>query len=99
MIFSSGDDTYELLQADKVFGNSKFNKSRQTVLYSHGYFDKIDGDHVMLLVNAYKSTNNFNILLFDWRKLASAFYTKAMRDMTKVKSFLSTTLLIMKISL
>ncbi len=72
------------MQAEKIFENSNFVTSRRTVFYFHGYNSNPDKDSTKLMVKAYTKCNKFNILLLDWRELASAFYPDAVLNLEKV---------------
>ncbi|XP_037047943.1 endothelial lipase-like [Bradysia coprophila] len=87
--YNSGNDTYGLLEAERILENSNFVRTRRTVLYSHGFMATTDDERNTLLVDAYKNTNAYNILLVDWRELAASSYPTAVLNMAKLSEELA----------
>lgn len=72
------------MQAEKIFENSNFIRSRPTVIYFHGLNENSGGDSVKTIVSAFTKANGYNILILDWSELATTFYLTAASNIDKV---------------
>lgn len=52
----------------------RFDASRLTVMYVHGYLENRDVESVHVIVEAYLRRNDINLLVLDWGTLADGNY-------------------------
>ena len=67
-------ETFALESANNVLLDNKFDKLRHTVLYFHGFLEKLEDENLHLIVDSYLTRNDHNVLLVDWSKLAAGNY-------------------------
>lgn len=72
------------MQAEKIFENLNFIRSRPTVIYFHGLNENSNADSVTTTVSAFTKADGYNILILDWSELATAFYLTAASNIEKV---------------
>lgn len=56
--------------------HENYDQNRTTILYVHGYQESAQADSVQLIVAAYNSRNDHNLIVLDWSKGASGEYFK-----------------------
>ncbi|XP_018795054.1 PREDICTED: lipase member H-A isoform X1 [Bactrocera latifrons] len=54
--------------------DSNFSKTKNTVLYIHGYLEDADIESVHVIVDAYLQRNDVNLIVLDWGELANGNY-------------------------
>ncbi|XP_067621841.1 lipase member H-A isoform X2 [Eurosta solidaginis] len=54
--------------------DSKFSKTKKTVLYLHGYLENADIESVHVIVDAYLKRKDINLIVLDWGELADGNY-------------------------
>lgn len=65
---------YDYNELDKIFEQENFNSSQTTVLYMHGYLESPESDSVRLIVNAYHTRKEHNLIVLDWSDSVSGDY-------------------------
>ncbi|KAJ6642191.1 Phospholipase A1 [Pseudolycoriella hygida] len=65
---------YDLDNAVSVNSHPKYDSTKPTMLYSHGYIESVESDTVQAIVKAYITNGRYNILAVDWRQLAAGIY-------------------------
>lgn len=65
---------YDYNEFDDILQHDKYNTSHETVLYIHGYLESPESDSVRLIVNAYHSRNEHNLIVLDWSDAAYGDY-------------------------
>jgi hypothetical protein len=51
---------------ENITQHPKFNKSRHSVIYIHGYNEGIFTENVETVITAYQARDDHNILALDW---------------------------------
>lgn len=54
--------------------HSNFDKSKNTVLYIHGYLEDPDVESIHVIVDAYLLRTDVNLIVLDWGELADGNY-------------------------
>ncbi|CAO1386647.1 unnamed protein product [Diamesa serratosioi] len=67
-------EKYELNSAKDVLLHAKFNVQRPTVLYFHGFAEKLEDPNQHLIIDSYLIRNDHNVLLIDWELLGAGDY-------------------------
>ncbi|XP_004521443.1 lipase member H-A [Ceratitis capitata] len=62
-------DDYKSLLEDKFF-----SKTKNTVIYIHGYLEDADIESVHVIVDAYLQRKDLNLIILDWGELANGNY-------------------------
>lgn len=62
------DDTVSLLE------HPDYNENRKTVLYGFGYTEKFTSESTQMIVTAFITRNDYNILVMDWSKYSGGNY-------------------------
>lgn len=65
---------YDLNDLNSILCDSRFDKSRNTVLYLHGYLENPDVESVHVIVDAYLKRTDTNLIVLDWCELADGNY-------------------------
>ena len=65
---------FALRSAKDILLDSKFNSLKHTVLYLHGFLEKLEDENQHLIVDSYLKRNDHNVILLDWEVLASGNY-------------------------
>lgn len=60
--------------AKDILLDNRFNNLRHTVLYFHGFKEKLEDENQHLIVDSYLKRNDHNMLLVDWEQLAAGNY-------------------------
>ncbi|KAK3923284.1 Lipoprotein lipase, partial [Frankliniella fusca] len=74
---SSTQDFGEYLldtQADGLLADRRFDRSKPTVLYFHGYTENPDKESVQTVMSAFIRQGRYNVVFVDWSKVAAEFY-------------------------
>ncbi|XP_013113989.2 phospholipase A1 [Stomoxys calcitrans] len=72
---SYGDSSiYELDDFETMMQDPKFDKTRNTVLYLHGYIENPDVESIHVIVEAYLKRTDTNLIVLDWGELADGNY-------------------------
>lgn len=61
---------YDYNELDDILQHANYNASQTTVLYIHGYLESPESDSVRLIVNAYHTRNEHNLIVLDWSDAA-----------------------------
>lgn len=61
-------------ELQNILNDEKFDSSRSTMLYLHGYAESMASDSVHRIVNAYILRKEHNIIILDWSDAASGNY-------------------------
>lgn len=68
-----------------IYDDPDFDKTKQTVLYIHGFTENRFGYTTNKMVEAYETRNDYNILSCDWGAYSRSFYfTKVVTKLYKV---------------
>lgn len=65
---------FELNEAQAILKHEKFQASKKTVLYIHGYLENSEVESIHVIVDAYLSRDDYNIVILDWGELADGNY-------------------------
>lgn len=65
---------YDFNELDEIVQHEEYNASQTTVLYIHGYLESPDSDTVHLIVNAFHTRNEHNLIVLDWSDAAFGDY-------------------------
>lgn len=65
---------YNYNELEEIVKDVKYNASRLTTLYMHGYAESMGSDSVHRIVNAYLLRKEHNIIALDWNDAASGNY-------------------------
>lgn len=65
---------YDLNDFQSILNDSHFDKTRNTVLYLHGYLENPDVESVHVIVDAYLTRVDTNLIVLDWGELANGNY-------------------------
>ncbi|XP_037928032.1 pancreatic lipase-related protein 3 isoform X3 [Teleopsis dalmanni] len=70
-----GDSSiYSLNDYSSLLENSNFDKSKNTVLYLHGYLEDPSVESIHVIVDAYMQRDDINLIILDWSELADGNY-------------------------
>lgn len=67
-------EAYDLDQAEKIVRHAKFDRSKKTVMYFHGYIESPEVESVHVIVDAYQKRTDHNLIILDWTQLADGNY-------------------------
>lgn len=65
---------YDYNALDEILLHEKYDANQTTVLYIHGYLESPESDSVRLIVNAYHTRNEHNLVVLDWGDAAYGDY-------------------------
>lgn len=65
---------YNLNELDWILQHEKYNANHTTVLYVHGYLESPESESVHLIVNAYYTRKEYNLIVLDWSDAAYGDY-------------------------
>jgi hypothetical protein len=68
------NQTYPLANITQIPEDPNFDKSKKTVLFIHGYKDRVEGNTTKMIVAAYLTRNDHNTLALDWEQLVAQGY-------------------------
>lgn len=68
------NEVFYLRTATNILIHPKFDTSKKTVLYCHGYMETLDSESTHVIVNAYIKNGEYNILVLDWSELSNGNY-------------------------
>lgn len=66
--------TFELDDGINLIKHEKFDKSKKTVLYIHGYLENLKVESTKVIVEAYLQRNDVNLIFLNWGELAEGNY-------------------------
>lgn len=70
-----------------VMSHPKFDHSKKTVLYIHGYVEASSHQSVHVIVDAYLTRDDYNCLVLDWAELADGnFFIDALPNIKQVSN-------------
>lgn len=61
-------------KAEDILQHSRFDKSKKTVMYFHGYIESMEVESVHVIADAYLKRGDHNIIILDWAQLADGNY-------------------------
>ncbi|XP_017467572.1 PREDICTED: phospholipase A1 member A-like isoform X1 [Rhagoletis zephyria] len=67
-------DIYDLNDYKSLLEDSNFSKTKNTVLYLHGYLEDANIESIHVIVDAYLQRDDVNIIILDWGELANGNY-------------------------
>ncbi|XP_053958549.1 lipase member H-A isoform X2 [Anastrepha ludens] len=67
-------DIFALDDYKALLEDSNFSKTKNTVIYLHGYLEDADIESVHVIVDAYLQRNDVNLIVLDWGELANGNY-------------------------
>lgn len=65
---------YNYNELDEILQHEQYDANKTTVLYIHGYLESAESDSVRLIVNAYHTRNEHNLIVLDWGDAAYGDY-------------------------
>ncbi|KAG4068164.1 hypothetical protein HA402_001589 [Bradysia odoriphaga] len=65
---------YELDQATDILKHPRFDLTRETALYIHGYIERPEVESIHVIVDAYQRNGEQNIIILNWGELADGNY-------------------------
>lgn len=65
---------YELDQAADILKHPRFDPTKETTLYIHGYIETPEVESIHVIVDAYQKNGDQNIIILDWGDLADGNY-------------------------
>ncbi|XP_049533428.1 serine/threonine-protein phosphatase PP2A 65 kDa regulatory subunit isoform X2 [Anopheles darlingi] len=87
-------ETYGLDKAEDILRHSRFDKSKKTVMYFHGYIESPEVESVHVIADAYLKRGDHNIIILDWAQLADGNYLlEAVPNCKKLGSYLGSVVL------
>ncbi|KAJ6636194.1 Pancreatic triacylglycerol lipase [Pseudolycoriella hygida] len=76
---------YHLNSSIDIVSHPKFELDRPTVLYIHGWLERVDtSESIIAISNAYLQRNEHNVLVLSYEKLALMFYPIVVRNIPRV---------------
>lgn len=60
--------------AQEILKHEKFDATKKTVLYIHGYLENPEVESIHVIVDAYLTRDDCNIIILDWGLLADGNY-------------------------
>lgn len=76
---------FPLSESHTVMSHPKFDQTKNTVLYLHGYVEAPSHQSVHVIVEAYQMRDDYNILVLDWNELADGnFFVDAVPNIKQV---------------
>jgi hypothetical protein len=60
-----------LATASDILQDPNYNGTKKTVLYFHGYTEKLTDDNLKFIINAFITRGTHNLLILDWVELAN----------------------------
>ncbi|XP_055921925.1 lipase member H-A-like [Eupeodes corollae] len=66
--------TFELDDGISLLKHEKFDKTKKTVLYVHGYLENLTVESIKVIVEAYLQRKDVNLIVLDWGELADGNY-------------------------
>lgn len=67
---NSENQTYELEELHKIDKHPMYDHNRLTVLYIHGMFESVGIGSTPLIIEAYGTRNDHNLLVLNWGNIA-----------------------------
>lgn len=67
------NQSFELYEWSNITAHKMYDKNRLTVLYLHGTLESISSEGTKLLIDAYNTRNDHNIIILNWEKIAIPF--------------------------
>lgn len=61
-------------QAVDILKHPRFDLTRETALYIHGYIETPEVESIHVIVDAYQKNGEQNIIILDWGELADGNY-------------------------
>ncbi len=83
---STSQEAYSLSQLGDISKNMKFDTSRKTVLYIHGYVESLSTSTTQSIIKAYLQEASYNLFVLDWSTLAGGSYPSAVANCSEVMS-------------
>lgn len=78
---------YNYDELDEILQHEQYDANKTTVLYIHGYLESAESDSVRLIVNAYHTRNEHNLIVLDWGDAANGdYFITAVPNSIKVSS-------------
>lgn len=71
---SNEHKNFSLNELGELTKHSKFNSVRPTVLYFHGYIEHMTDEHIEVIVDAYLTRGDHNLIMVDWNDMADGSY-------------------------
>lgn len=65
---------YTINEFDKIPQHVNFDVNRPTVLYFHGFVEKITDEHIYVIADAYQTRNDHNLIMVNWSDMADGSY-------------------------
>ncbi|XP_063698362.1 phospholipase A1 isoform X2 [Culicoides brevitarsis] len=76
---------YSLDEFDKIPEHVKFDPSKPTCLYFHGFVEKMTDEHIYVIADAYQTRNDHNLIMVNWQEMADGSYLlDAVPNMKKI---------------
>lgn len=69
--------THHISESMEILEHEKFDKSKPTALYLHGFHEHQSSESVETIVKSYYENGNYNILTLDWTIMCNGSYFKA----------------------
>lgn len=67
-------EVFELDRAEDIVRHAKFDHTKKTVMYFHGYIESPEVESVHVIVDAYQKRNDHNLIILDWTQLVDGNY-------------------------
>lgn len=85
---------FDLDTANDILLHPEFRPQQPTVLYVHGYVERMTDESQLTVVDAYQRRGDHNLLLLDWSALAEGHYfLDALPNSKQVATSMATALL------
>lgn len=65
---------FELDRAEDIVRHPKFDPTKKTAMYFHGYIESPEVESVHVIVDAYQKRNDHNLIILDWTQLVDGNY-------------------------
>lgn len=76
---------FKLTEATKLLQHSSFDLNHVTIIYIHGWNEKMDeAETLLVIVQSYLSRKNHNILVLNYEKLSKNFYSIVVENAEEV---------------
>ncbi|XP_062547945.1 endothelial lipase isoform X1 [Armigeres subalbatus] len=67
-------EVFDLSRAEDIIQHPRFDRTKKTVMYFHGYIESPEVESVHVIVDAYQKRNDHNVIILDWTQLVDGNY-------------------------
>ncbi|CAD7079403.1 unnamed protein product [Hermetia illucens] len=76
---------YNFSRAADILDNPKFDRTKDTVIYIHGFLTSLSSESTTTIISSYAARNDHNIIVLDWHSQAlPPYFLNAVKNVFKI---------------